>query len=298
MSFSSAEELIMLCEKENCKISEIMRRTEVENGKDDLATINRKMREALAVMRSSCTAALEEDQDIIGGMIGGEAKKLKAHFDSGNSFFGKLISRAIIYSMGVLETNSAMGQIIAAPTAGSSGVLPGVLFALRDYRNLTDEQLIDGLFCAGAVGYLFMKNASIAGADAGCQAEIGAASSMAAAATVEIFGGTPAQCMGAASFAIQNLLGLVCDPVGGLVQIPCQSRNATGALNSFVSAEIVLSGINPFIPFDEMLQAMLKVGHSMPPELRETALGGCAATPTACSVRCKLFNSAGEKPVQ
>lgn len=291
MTFVSAADLIAQCEKNNCKISEIMRRCEEERGKDDLATINRKMREALAVMRSSCIAPLEEDLDVIGGMIGGEARKLKAHFDSGESFFGKLISRAIIYSMGVLETNSAMGQIIAAPTAGSSGVLPGVLFALRDYKELTDDQLIDGLFCAGAVGYLFMKNASVAGADAGCQAEIGAASSMAAAATVEIFGGTPKQCMDAASLAIQNLLGLVCDPVAGLVQIPCQSRNATGAVNAFVSAEIVLSGISAYIPFDEMLPAMLKVGHSMPAELRETGIGGCAGTPTGCDLRCKVFKT-------
>ncbi len=179
-----------------------------------------------------------------------------------------------------------MGLIVAAPTAGSAGVLPGVLLAMQEEKGLTDDDLYKGLLNAGAVGYLLMHNASVSGAEAGCQAEVGAASAMAASAIVEMMGGTPEMCLNAAGFAISNLLGLVCDPIAGLVESPCQSRNAVGVANAITSAEIVLSGVNHPIPFDEMAEAMLRVGKSLPFELKETAMGGCAGTPTACGLGC------------
>jgi len=165
------------------------------------------------------------------------------------------------------------------------------LLALEEEFSLDDEQIIDGLFTASAVGYLIMRNATVAGAQAGCQAEVGAASAMAAAAAAEIMGGTPKQCMDAASSAIVNLLGLVCDPVAGLVEYPCQSRNVLGASNALVCAEMALSGVEQFIPFDQTVDTMMMVGRSIPFELRETSLGGCAATEAACRKTCEIFKT-------
>ena len=192
-----------------------------------------------------------------------------------------------MYSMAVLEVNASMGLIVAAPTAGSSGIVPGLLLALQEEYDRTDEDMIRALFTASAVGYLAMRNATVAGAVGGCQAEVGVASAMAAAAAVELMGGSPQQALGAASTALANLLGLVCDPIAGLVEAPCQSRNGIGAANALTCAEMALAGIEQMIPFDEMLETMYHVGRGLPAELRETALGGCAATKTACGFACE-----------
>ena len=223
----------------------------------------------------------------MGGLIGGEAKKLAQHASGGRSICGDVLHKAAEYAMAVLEVNASMGLIVAAPTAGSAGVLPGMLFALQDCYKVSDERLLDALFNAGAIGYLAMRNATVAGAVGGCQAEIGVASAMAASAAVELMGGSPEQCLDAASTVLMNMLGLVCDPVGGLVEYPCQNRNAAGVANALVAAELSLAGIRQFIPFDEMLDTMYAVGRRIPLELRETALGGCAATPSACE-KCGL----------
>ena len=175
-----------------------------------------------------------------------------------------------------------MGLIVAAPTAGSSGVVPGLLLALQEEYHISDQRLLDGLFNAGAIGYLAMRNATVAGAVGGCQAEVGVAAAMAASAAVELMGGAPEQCLSAASTVLMNMLGLVCDPVGGLVEYPCQNRNAAGVANALVAAEIAISGILQHIPFDEMLGVMYRVGRSLPAQLRETAQGGCATAPSVC----------------
>ena len=185
----------------------------------------------------------------------------------------------------VLETNASMGLIVAAPTAGSAGIVPGLLLALQDVYGYSDEAMIQVLYNAGAIGYLAMRNATVAGAVGGCQAEVGIASAMASSAAVELLGGTPEQCLNAASTVLMNMLGLVCDPVGGLVEYPCQNRNAAGVANALIAAEMSLSGIPQLIPFDEMLDTMYAVGRRLPAELRETALGGCATAPSACA-RC------------
>ena len=177
-----------------------------------------------------------------------------------------------------------MGLIVAAPTAGASGVVPGLLLALQEEYTISDSRILDALMTAGAVGYLAMRNAVVAGAVAGCQAEVGVASAMAAAAAVELMQGTPQQSMDAASTVLMNMLGLVCDPVGGLVECPCQTRNAAGVANALTAAELALSGVPQLIPFDEMLEAMYAVGRKIPMELRETALGGCAVTPSGCAM--------------
>ena len=278
-----------LCGSENITIADVMRRRESTEGELDPQTVEEKMKKALDIMRDSAHKPMSEILPSRGGMIGGEAAKLSAHAASGRSICGSVLTKALIYSQAVPEVNASMGVIVAAPTAGSSGVLPAVLFALEEEFGLDEATVLNGLFTAGAIGCLLMRNASVAGAEAGCQAEVGSASAMAAAAAVAMFGGSPQQSLDAASIALSNMLGLVCDPIAGLVEAPCQSRNAAGAANALTSAESVLSGIKAVVPFSEMAEAMYKVGKRLAPELRETALGGCAATPTGCAYKCSIF---------
>lgn len=240
------------------------------------------MRRVLKIMREAAHQPLENPQKSMGGLIGGEAKKLAARQETGMSICGAVLDRAMTHAMAVMEVNASMGLIVAAPTAGSAGVVPGLLLALAEVYDFTDEQLVSALFNAGAVGYLAMKNATVAGAVGGCQAEVGVAAAMAASAAVELMGGAPAQSLDAASTVLMNMLGLVCDPVGGLVEYPCQNRNAAGVANALAAAEMALAGIKQHIPFDEMLAIMYQVGKSLPAELRETARGGCAACPGLC----------------
>lgn len=289
MDFNTAEELLEICKKEDKPISEIMRLREIIYGEVNADEVDSRIKKSLEIMRNSAHKPLNSIVRSIGGMIGGEASKLETRRVEGKSICGNVLTKALIYSQAVLEVNASMGVIVAAPTAGSAGVLPAVLFALQEEFNLDDETLLKGLFTAGAVGCLLMKNASVSGAEAGCQAEIGSAAAMASAAAVEMMGGTPEQCLDAASITIGNMLGLVCDPIAGLVEMPCQSRNASGASNAITSAEIVLAGIKAAVPFSEMSDAMYRVGKGLPAELRETALGGCAATPTGCALKCKIF---------
>ena len=289
MDFTTAEELLELCNKNNQSISQVMHLREVVYGDLDTDEVDLKMKKSLDIMRQSAHKPLKEVVRSMGGMIGGETSKLEERRASGKSICGNVLTKALIYSQAVLEVNASMGVIVAAPTAGSAGVLPAVLFALEEEFGLSEETLLKGMFTAGAVGYLLMKNASVSGAEAGCHAEIGSAAAMASGAAVEMMGGTPEQCLDAASITISNMLGLVCDPIAGLVEMPCQSRNAAGASNALTSAEMALAGIKSAVPFTEMAACMYRVGKGLPSELRETALGGCAATPTGCSLKCKIF---------
>ena len=285
MDFKTAVELLELCRQTQCPISEVMRRRECELGETTRDQVDHRMAKVLEIMRASAALPLKKPSKSMGGLIGGESKKLYDHAARGKAICGDILQRAMTYAMGVAEVNASMGLIVAAPTAGSAGIVPGLLLALQDCYKISDDRLVDALFNAGAVGYLAMRNATVAGAVGGCQAEVGVAAAMAASATVELMGGTPEQCMDAGSTVLMNLLGLVCDPVGGLVEYPCQNRNAAGVANALIAAELSLSGVKQLIPFDEMLETMYAVGRRIPIELRETALGGCAATPSACA-RC------------
>ena len=287
MDFKKAAELLSLCKEYEKPISQIMMDRECEMTEKPLDEIRSRMAVSLQIMKDATKEAINQPSQYMGGLIGGESRKLSDLQSSGKNIAGNLISKAIAYSMGVLEVNASMGLIVAAPTAGSSGVIPGVLLALQEEYDFTDDQIIDALFTCSAIGYLAMLNATVAGAVGGCQAEIGVAAAMAAAAVVELMGGTPEQCTDAASTVLMNMLGLVCDPVGGLVEYPCQNRNASGASNAIVAAEISLAGIHQLIPLDEMMDIMYTVGKKLPAELRETALGGCALSPSACA-KCKI----------
>ncbi len=288
MDFRNGQELLMKCHEESLPISDIMKLREMTNTNQSSDLIQTKLETVLRIMESSARKPIAKPGKSIGGLIGGEARMVSNHARDGKSICGTMLSKAISYSLAVLETNASMGLIVAAPTAGSSGVLPGTLLAAKEALELTTDDLYKGLLNASAIGYLLMRNASVSGAEAGCQAEVGAASAMAASALVEMMGGTPEMCLEAATFALSNLLGLVCDPIAGLVESPCQSRNAIGVANAITSAELVLSGVTQPIPFDEMAEAMLRVGRSLPFELRETAMGGCAGTPTGCALGCQI----------
>ena len=238
MDFKSGQQLIGLCETNECPISEIMlirEETFTERTRKDI--IN-QMGKTWQIMKESAHSSVENPKHSIGGLIGGEAKLLSEHLSSGKSICKDPLSRAITYSMSILETSASMGLIVAAPTAGSAGIVPGLLLALQETYDFSDNDIIRVLFNAGAVGCLAMRNATVAGAVGGCQAEVGVASAMAASAAVELMQGTARQCLDAASTVLMNMLGLVCDPVGGLVECPCQMRNASGVANALTAAEI------------------------------------------------------------
>lgn len=282
MDFKNAGELLRRCGENGILISDVMRLRECELGETTMEQIEKRMERALEIMKASATSPIEKPGKSMGGLIGGEARKLSDHHEKGQDICGSVLGRAIAYAMAVLEVSASMGVIVAAPTAGSAGIVPGLLLALQKEYDIPDEKVIDALFNSGAVGYLAMRNATVAGAVGGCQAEVGVASAMAASAAVELMGGTPKQSLDAASTVLMNMLGLVCDPVGGLVEYPCQNRNAAGVANALIAAEMALAGVPQLIPLDEMMDTMYSVGKKLPVELRETALGGCAATPTGC----------------
>lgn len=285
LDFANGAALLAWCEEHGASLSEAFLAREAAlaaslERRDDARTY---LAGVLDVMRQAALRPCKETTPSMGGLIGGEARKLAALREHNGEACDDQLSAAIAFSMAVLETNASMGRIVAAPTAGSAGVIPGVLLALQRSHGLSDDDLVRGLATAAAVGYLITRNATVSGAEGGCQAEIGSAAGMAAAAVVELLGGTPAQCLDAASNALMNLMGLVCDPVAGLVEVPCQKRNAAGAAVALASAQIALAGIGNLVDFDQTVEVMRKVGRSLPFELRESALGGIAAAPAACA---------------
>ena len=282
MDFKNAKELLTLCQDHQLPISEIMRQREIIVGETTDESVNSRMARVLEIMKDAAFSPVKTPVKSMGGLIGGEAQKLSRHLASGKGICGNVLEKAITYAMATLETNASMGLIVASPTAGSAGIVPGLLLALQEVYDFSDEDIQKALFNAGALGYLAMRNATVAGAVGGCQAETGVAAAMAASAATELMGGTPLQCTYAASTVLMNMLGLVCDPVGGLVEYPCQNRNASGVAIALVAAEMSLAGITQLIPLDEMITIMFTVGKKLPAELRETALGGCATAPSAC----------------
>lgn len=282
MDFKNAKELLTLCQDHQLPISEIMRQREIIVSETTDESVNSRMARVLEIMKDAAFSPVKTPVKSMGGLIGGEAQKLSRHLASAKGICGNVLEKAITYAMATLETNASMGLIVASPTAGSAGIVPGLLLALQEVYDFSDEDIQKALFNAGAIGYLAMRNATVAGAVGGCQAETGVAAAMAASAATELMGGTPLQCTYAASTVLMNMLGLVCDPVGGLVEYPCQNRNASGVAIALVAAEMSLAGITQLIPLDEMITIMFTVGKKLPAELRETALGGCATAPSAC----------------
>ncbi len=281
MSYNSLEEIVRECQEKDLPFDEVILL-------DDMNERNVSREESIETMRGMWEAMKGAERNYDGslqsrsGLVGGAGKTMRAYVESGNTLCGPFVGKVMASALAMGESNACMKRIVAAPTAGACGVLPAVLVNYQKEKGTADEQIVRALYTAAGIGQVVAARAYIAGASGGCQAEIGTASAMAAGALTALGGGTPSQITHAAAMALKNLLGLVCDPVGGLVEYPCQNRNAAGVANALVAAEMALAGITQLIPLDEMINVMYTVGKKLPAELRETALGGCATAPSAC----------------
>ena len=289
LKYDSMAELVAEAESRKIKISQLVLADQAEALETPPLELFEKMELDFSVMVESVKAGEQENLRSMSGLTGGEGYKMKAYVQRQGGLCGDLMGRAIARALAVAGCNASMGRIVAAPTAGSCGILPGCLVSLWEDRGFPQKDVIMAMFTAGAIGMVIASRASISGAQGGCQAECGSAAAMAAGALVELMGGTPAQCADACAIAIANQLGLVCDPVAGLVEIPCIKRNVSGLVIAFSSADLALAGISAKIPADECLDAMRRVGDAMPDALRETAKGGLAACPTALRLQKQVF---------
>lgn len=289
--FRNVSELVQLAESQDIQISEVMIRQEVEETGKSREEVIAQMDRNLEVMEKAIEDGLEGVKSH-SGLTGGDAVLIQKYMREKKTLSGDLLLDVVSKAVATNEVNAAMGTICATPTAGSAGCVPGVLFGVKERLNPTREQMIRFLFTAGAFGQVVANNAFISGAAGGCQAEVGSAAGMASAATVEMAGGTPQQCAEAMAITLKNMLGLVCDPVAGLVEVPCVKRNAMGSSQAIVSADLALAGVTSRIPCDEVIGAMYQIGRTMPTALKETAEGGLAATPTGRFLAAKIFGSA------
>ncbi|MFU7517409.1 L-serine ammonia-lyase, iron-sulfur-dependent, subunit alpha [Clostridium sp. HCS.1] len=285
----SGEELIKICEENSISLSEYAIRREMEDREVSREEVLKKMHKTLEAMRSGATEAREKEVYSVSGLIGGDAYKLQQYLKKGKTLTGETMVLAMAMALSSSEVNASMGRIVACPTAGSCGILPAVILTAGEKLEKTDDELVMALFASAAVGMIIGRNATFAGAEGGCQAECGSAAAMASAAVVEMMGGTPKMSLDAGAIVFKNILGLVCDPVAGLVEIPCAKRNSSGAISALCTADLVMAGVESKIPFDDALSAMYKVGKSLPPTLRETALGGVAVTKAGLELRKKVF---------
>lgn len=289
MEIQSMKELINTCEREQKTIGEIMLMMEAEKSGRDQETIIAMMEERLIKMKEAVDSGIKDASAAPSGISGGDAVKMVDYMNQGKALSGNYISNAMSFSLATSENNARMGVIVATPTAGAAGILPGVLFSLHKNDGTPFKDLVMGLFTASMLGFVIANRSFISGAAGGCQAEVGSATAMAAGTIVELKGGTPQQAVNATAIAMKSLLGLVCDPVAGLVEVPCIKRNVIGTSIAFSAADMSLAGIESRIPCDEVIEAMYRVGKDMPRTLRETALGGLATTETGKQVKERLF---------
>jgi iron-sulfur-dependent L-serine dehydratase alpha subunit len=289
MKIQSMKELIEACEREQKSIGEIMLMMEAEKSGRDQETIISMMEERLIKMKEAVDSGINDASTAPSGISGGDAVKMYDYVQEGKSLSGNYVSNAMSFSLATSESNARMGVIVATPTAGAAGILPGVLFSLHKNDGTPYKDLVMGLFTASMLGFVIANRSFISGAAGGCQAEVGSATAMAAGTIVELKGGTPQQAVNATAIAMKSLLGLVCDPVAGLVEVPCIKRNVIGTSIAFSAADMSLAGIESRIPCDEVIEAMYRVGKEMPRTLRETALGGLATTETGKQVKERLF---------
>ncbi len=282
-------ELLEICEKHNISLSEYAIRCEIEESGLSRDEVIEKMRKNLKVMISAANEGMEKEVYSVSGLIGGDGYKLHNYIKEGNPLTGNVTTMAMAMALSSAEVNASMGRIVACPTAGSCGILPAVILSAGKKLDLDEDALIRGLFASAAIGMIIGMNATLSGAEGGCQAECGSASAMGAGAVVEMMGGTSKMSLDAAAIILKNVLGLVCDPVAGLVEIPCAKRNAQGAITALCAVDMVMAGIESKIPFDDAVSAMYKVGKSLPESLRETALGGVAVTKAGLRLKEQVF---------
>lgn len=289
MFVTTGKDLIKICEDKKIAIWEYAYEQEIENSGLSKEEIWNRMKKNLEVMKESAEYGLNNKTKSISGLIGGDSYKLNQYVGGRDTLTGNVTVMAMARAVSCSEVNASMGRVVAAPTAGSCGILPGSLITAAEKLNKDDDDLIKALFTASAVGNIIAQNATLAGAEGGCQAECGSAAAMASAAIVEMMKGTPKMALDAGAIVIKNILGLVCDPIAGLVEAPCAKRNMAGAVSALTTADMVMSGITSIVPFDEVVSAMYKVGKSLPCELRETALGGVATTETALKLQKEIL---------
>lgn len=289
-SYKSLNELVMQAEEQKKKISELVLEEQacvLECSKEEVLE---RMRQQYQVMKHGEEEGQKENLRSTSGLTGGDAYKMKKVLEEHNSLCGDFMLGALMRATAISELNAAMGKIVAAPTAGSCGILPAAIITMEKEKGCSEEDCVMALLTASAVGMVISNRACVSGAEGGCQAECGAASAMAAAAVVELAGGSPKQCMDSVAISLKNILGLVCDPVAGLVEIPCIKRNSSGVANALTSAQLALCGIQSAIPADEVIDAMREVGNKMDVSLRETAEGGLAHCPTARRLCAQVFS--------
>ncbi len=274
------EKLTALLQRENLSLGEYTLRCEMEQSGKSRAQVMARMEGMLGVMRQAAAEATERPVHSVSGLTGGDAYRYNMYRQGGKSICGPVMSAAVAMALSGSEMNASMSRIVACPTAGSCGIVPAALLAVAQERHKTQEELLLSLFTAAGIGIVIGSRATVAGAEGGCQAECGAAAAMAAAGVTELLGGSADQAFHAAAMALKNEMGLVCDPVAGLVEIPCIKRNAAGAALAILSADLALAGVQSRIPFGEVVDAMREVGEAMSDSLKETAQGGLAATPT------------------
>lgn len=285
----SGEELINICKEENISLSEYAIRMEVDKSGLSREEIVEKMRANLKVMIDGVTEGMSKEVYSVTGLIGGDGFRVNEYLKKGETLTGTTTVMAMSMALASSEVNASMGKIVACPTAGSCGILPAVILSAGGKLGKTEDEMIEGLFAAAAIGTIIGMNATLSGAEGGCQAECGSAAAMGAGAVVFLMGGTPKMSMDAGAIVIKNILGLVCDPVAGLVEIPCAKRNAAGAVSALCTADLVMAGVDSKIPFDDAVSAMYKVGRELPASLRETALGGVAVTKAGLELKKKAF---------
>ncbi len=290
MRTRSGMDVIKECANSNKSLAQVALTYEMKKTDHQESDIRAYLLRALGVMMESAIKDLDGDtQGLAGKLIGRDSQKMVKHMKTSKSVCGEVVSQAVAYALNTMQVNASMGKIVASPTAGSCGVLPAAMMTMSDRFDITERQMVDGLLVAGLIGSIVANKATISGAEGGCQAEVGTASAMASGAVVHMMGGTPEQVFNGAAMCFKNLLGLVCDPIAGLVESPCAKRNAMGVTNALMCAEMSLAGIQSIVPFDEVVVAMYRIGKSMPPSLRETANGGLAVTPTGIRISLELY---------
>lgn len=288
--YHNCRQLLEMADAQKVPIHEIVIENEMKNSDISRAEVMDNMKERYGIMFSSAERALDQPLTMEDSLITGIASMQYRYSQSGDTLCGRFINTVMARALSCSEVNASMGKICAMPTAGSCGIVPAVLISVGEKYEKTQEDVINALITASGLGTVVVENATVAGSEGGCQAECGVAAAMAAAGAVELSGGTPAMAMEAFSLALINIMGLVCDPVAGLVQIPCAQRNASQAVNALLSADLALGGMKFPIPTDEVIDAMFKVGKLLPIQLRETAMGGIAATETGKAIAEKIFS--------
>ncbi len=289
--FSKAEEIIKICNDRNIAIYELVLEEELKTSKMTKEEIRAELGKMFEVMEGSASAYLEEPSVTHMGMIDGFAHKMYEYSKRDDTITGSFLVETMAMAFSTLELSSTMGKIVASPTAGSSGILPAALLSLKRKNGYTTDQIVNAMLTAIGLAKIIGRYGSFAGAEGGCQAETGSAASMAAGAVTYLYGGTPEQSFHAGAIAFVNVLGLVCDPIAGLVEYPCTFRNASGVMNAFLSADMALAGVKSVVPYDEVCQAVGEVGAGLPFSLRESGLGGLAGTNTGRKIREEFLGS-------